>query len=118
MNLETSPAAIQRLLDAGGPTLLKQMVGLFLENTPLRIAVVVAGEKTGDWPAVERAAHSMKSSAAYLGFPGLSEQAARIEELAGQRRGDEIRPLVQEVSDAFPAVCDLLKKMAEGASAP
>jgi HPt (histidine-containing phosphotransfer) domain-containing protein len=118
MNLETNPVAIQRLLEAGGPALLKQMIGLFLQNTPLRIAAAVAGEKAGDWLAVERAAHSMKSSAGYLGFPGLSEQAARIEELAVQRRGDEIRPLIQELSDAFPAVGELLRKMAEGASAP
>ena len=117
MKLETNPAAIQRLLEAGGPALLKQMVGLYLENTPKRIAAAVAGEQAGDWTAVELAAHSMKSSSSYLGLPGLAEQAARIEDLAVQRRGDEIRPLLQDLSGAFPAVHALLKKLAEGGSA-
>jgi HPt (histidine-containing phosphotransfer) domain-containing protein len=118
MKLETNPVAIQRLLEAGGPDLLKQMVGLFLENTPLRIAAAVAGEKAGDWTAVERAAHSMKSSSSYLGLPGLAELAARIEELAMERRGDEIPSLLQELSGAFPAVQVHLQKTAGGRPAP
>lgn len=111
MNFETDPAAIQRLLEAGGPKLVQDMVRLFLENTPRRIVSALAGLRGADLPAVERAGHSLKSSAEYLGLRSVAERAARVEELASQGRGVEVGPLVLELSESLPAVRDHLKKV-------
>lgn len=111
MNFDTDSVAIQRLRKVGGADLVRQMVRLFLENTPKRIADMTAGSRTGDWKTVERAGHSMKSSAAYLGLTGLSAQAARLEDLASRGLDREAGPLIQDVSDAFPAFRSLLQDL-------
>jgi two-component system sensor histidine kinase/response regulator len=111
MNLEIDPGALKRLRATGGEALVEQMVQLFLENTPKRIAAALEGEKSQDWTAVERAAHSMKSSAGHLGILGLQERAAQIEALAEEQRGSDLRPLLEDVAGGFPAVRDLLQRL-------
>jgi HPt (histidine-containing phosphotransfer) domain-containing protein len=111
MNLEIDQGALKRLRAMGGEALVEQMVQLFLANTPKRIAAALEGEKAEDWTAVERAAHSMKSSAAHLGILGLQERAAQIEALAEEHRGSELRPLLEDVAGAFPVVQDLLERL-------
>lgn len=113
MNLSPDPAAIQRLVKVGGPDLARQMVRLFLENAPLRIAGASTAASAGDWTEVERAFHSMKSSAGYLGLVGLAEHSARIEHLAALRRGEDVTPLLHEVSVSLPAIQKVARKLVE-----
>jgi HPt (histidine-containing phosphotransfer) domain-containing protein len=107
--LERDPSALRRLLDLGGPDLVRRMIDLFVQHTPGRIVTAAQGERSGDWTAVERAGHSMKSSAAYLGLIGLQERAARLEDLAARGGSREVRDLVQELSQGFPALRTLLQ---------
>ena len=109
MLLQFDPAAIQRLLDLGGSVLAEKMIRLFLDNTPARMAAARDAERTGDWTTVERTGHSMKSSAAYLGLLGVQERAARLEALAAQGAAVEVRALLRELSEAYPALCTLLQ---------
>lgn len=113
MNFSTDALAIQRLRNIGGAELVRQMVRLFLEHMPKRIAAATHGSRTGDWGAVERAGHSMKSSAAYLGLTGLAEQAALLEHLASGGRGAEVGPVIRDVSNAYPAFQTMLQEIVD-----
>lgn len=97
-------AALERLRSLGGEPLLSKMIGLFLENTPKRIASATRGEKAGDWHEVERAAHSLKSSAANLGLNRLQDLAHQVEALAERHQSEKVAPLLREIEELFPAV--------------
>ena len=114
MILDRNPAALQRLHRIGGATLVYQIVQLFLEHHPQRLATALDGGKSGDWKAVEAAVHSMKSSAGNLGLTGLQERAARLEFLAGQGGGSEAATILQEIADAYPGVRSLLQNLELG----
>jgi HPt (histidine-containing phosphotransfer) domain-containing protein len=113
MSADFDPTALRRLHEAGGADLVQQMVRLFLEHTPSRITILRSGLDGGDRAEMERAAHSMKSSAAHLGLESLRSQAARIEELAEQGRAVDLRPLVERVADAFPGIREALVRAVE-----
>lgn len=76
------PAALDRLRRFGGGKLLVEMIRLFLESAPQRVAAMRAGLTNGDSESVERALHSLKSSAAQLGALRLQRLAERGERLA------------------------------------
>lgn len=113
MNLSADGSAIQKLVKVGGPDLARKMVRLFLENAPVRIAGAASAASAGNWPEVERAFHSMKSSAGYLGLVGLADLSARIEQFAALQRGEDVAPLLQEVSACLPAIQKAVRKLVE-----
>lgn len=112
--LDRNPSVLQKLQRVGGATLIYQLVQLFLEHHPQRIASAQAGEKSGDWKAVEAASHSMKTSAGNLGLTGLQERAARLEFLAGQGGGTEAGSVLQEIVDSYAGVRSLLQNLEVG----
>lgn len=80
-----------------------KMVALFLRNAPERLEALRSGLDDRDWTLVERTAHSLKSSAAYLGLGVLRGLAEQAEDLACQGRGPEVRPLLAGFDRAFLA---------------
>ena len=76
-------SALARLRKLGGEKLLSEMIALFLQHAPARLAAARAGNSGGDARAVERAAHSLTSTAANLGAVRVQRLARRVEELAG-----------------------------------
>ena len=95
-------AALDRLrrLDRDG-TLVRDMIDVFLDYTPRLLAAALAGETAGDLDAIERAAHSLKSSAANLGARVVQDLAQRIELLAREKDLSSIVPLLRELVAAF-----------------
>lgn len=83
------PDALARLERFGGLKLLREMIALYLENAPERLAAAEAGVAAGDPAVTENALHSLKSSSAQLGALRLSrlceegETKARAANLAG-----------------------------------
>jgi HPt (histidine-containing phosphotransfer) domain-containing protein len=104
MDVTPDGEALRRLHRAGGPDLVRQMVRLFLENLPIRLRAAAAGLQGGNWTEVERAGHSLKSSAGYLGLREISDHAARLEQLASRHEGRDIEPLLVDLSASLPAV--------------
>jgi HPt (histidine-containing phosphotransfer) domain-containing protein len=104
VNVDIDSAALRRLLGAGGRDLLEQMALLFFRNMPDRLSLLRTGAQTGDWASAERAAHSMKSSAAYLGLRDIRARAEEAEDLAREGRGPEIRPLLDGLDRAYSVV--------------
>lgn len=95
------PEALDRLKEWGGDTLVAKMVELFLEVTPERVEAIRKGLEVGDLNAIERGAHSLRSSAGNLGADAVRDLAGRIEELAAAGNLDGIRPLAEDLGERF-----------------
>ena len=72
-------AAIARLDRLGGTDFVRQMVELYLQHGPERMRALEQGVRDGDAAQVERAAHSLKSSAGNFGAVRLELAALFLE---------------------------------------
>ncbi|MGH9746561.1 MAG: response regulator [Candidatus Acidiferrales bacterium] len=70
----------------GDRELLDEIMRIFTDECPKTIAEIRNAIRAADLPLLERAAHSLKGSAANLGALGVTQPAAEIEESA--RNGD------------------------------
>lgn len=80
---------------------LREITGIFLEDTPLRIAELEQSLAAGDTAKFTRAAHSIKGSSANLGAMALRAVAEKLEH---QSRTDGLAgavPLVAEIKAEF-----------------
>ena len=101
----------------GGEKLVRQIVDLFLNNTPKRLEEARRGEKRGDFKAVELAVHSLKSSAGNVGAGKLQDLAEIVEELAEKEETDRISALLDELEALFDQVKPLLGEERKGPGA-
>jgi CheY-like chemotaxis protein len=107
-------AALMALV-AGDARLLAELVALFLEDSPQRLAAMARALESGDRGLLEREAHTLKGSSGTLCAPRTAAAAMRVEELA---RGDlaEARRahgvLGNEVRKLQEALTELARKYA------
>lgn len=78
--------ALAKLLRIGGPKFAGNMVDLFLDFAPTKLAAGLAAERKGDWQGVEDAMHPLKTCAGHVGASTVRTLAVEIEKLA--RAGD------------------------------
>jgi len=93
------PQAIENLraLNPGdNDEFLREIAGIFLEDTPLRIAELDQALAAGDASKFTRAAHSIKGSSANLGAMALRLVAEKLEH---QSRTQGIAHVAQQVGD-------------------
>ena len=108
------PQAAERLRDWGGDKLLGQMVRLFLENSPTRMEQIRAGVDGSDAKEAERAAHSLKSSAANLGAEELRSHASDMERTAATRDVDAMRGKLALLDGAYARAVAALQTVEKG----
>jgi HPt (histidine-containing phosphotransfer) domain-containing protein len=83
-------SALLRLERLGGAKLLRQMINLYLEHGPGRVQAIADGVAASrDAAAIERAAHTLKSSAGNLGALRLQHTAEALEAVAASGIVDE-----------------------------
>src|SRR5262249_13548899 len=94
-----APAAIERgaaLRAAGGDeTLLAELVRLFLEDCPTRVAELRAAVAGGERLRIERSSHAIKGSVATLGARIAHDLAAELERAARESRLAEVPALLR-----------------------
>lgn len=110
---EIDPEALARLEEWGGEGLLTQMIQLFLESTPERLAQIREGLERGDRELLERGAHSLKSSAANLGAERLRGLASAMEERAHRGEVVGLASLLTDLEGAHAAASDALRRIRE-----
>jgi HPt (histidine-containing phosphotransfer) domain-containing protein len=101
-NPAVDPEAIEQLRfleDEDQPNVVAELVLLFVEHTPPKIAAIRDGLAQGDAGAVKRAAHSLKGSSANVGATGMQHVCEQIEHAAAG--GDlgparELLPLLEQ----------------------
>jgi histidine phosphotransfer protein HptB len=80
---------------------LREIAGIFFEDTPLRIAELDQSLVAGDTPRFTRAAHSIKGSSANLGAVALRTVAEKLEYQARTTGLDNVATLVAQVKLEF-----------------
>lgn len=72
-------AALQSLGPDGDISFLHELIGIYLEDTPKRLAELDAALARGDAAVAARAAHTIKGSSSNFGAAGLAQQAQQVE---------------------------------------
>jgi two-component system sensor histidine kinase/response regulator len=111
---ELDPVAFERLKRLGGVKLLREMIDLFLGHAPARVEAALAAGACGDVTGVNRAAHSLKSSAANLGARVVREHAEQLERVAAGEISGDIPQLLTALRDAFARARERLEAERRG----
>jgi CheY-like chemotaxis protein len=93
-----------------GPSLLVQLIGVFLENTPVLLRDLRRALATNSAKDVQRVAHTLKGSCSNFGANRLRAACLNLEQLAeaGNLEGAEI--LLQEIEKTFEGVRQALER--------
>jgi HPt (histidine-containing phosphotransfer) domain-containing protein len=91
-----------RALDPdGGDTFLREIIGIFVEDTPLRIAEIDKSLAAGDAPTFIRAAHTIKGASSNVGASALRAVAEQLEQHAKKDGLVNVTALIAELKTAF-----------------
>lgn len=105
--LSTRPVnmeVIQELLDlsdGGDPELLIDLIEMFLEDSPIKMAAIQEGLETTDWEMVERAAHSLKGSSGNLGAVRLQDHAELFQVASREDSPEKLHAELGELQERF-----------------
>ena len=99
-----NPDALAKLTRLGGVTLVRQMIDLFFEHATQYMATLHAADGQEHFADVERAAHSLKTSAGNLGAMRLLQVAAEIEAATATSETHRIEELIAECRAEFSRV--------------
>ena len=80
---------------------LREIAGIFFEDTPQRLAELDQSLAAGDLSKFTRAAHSIKGSSSNLGAMALRAAAEKLEHQARSSGLAEVGPLVNDVKAEF-----------------
>ena len=82
----------------GGDPDLGEIVTLFVEEMPNRVATLLSQLETSDWEGLRRTAHQLKGAAGSYGFDVLTPSAAQLEDALRENEPEEqIRRAVDEL---------------------
>jgi HPt (histidine-containing phosphotransfer) domain-containing protein len=100
------------LQEEGDPDIVEEVGGIFLSHAPAKIEAIAESASKRDLQALERAAHSLKSSSAYLGAMRLSAMCRELEEQARSGLVNEPEVKAQLLKEEFLRVkLDLEKEI-------
>jgi len=74
--------SLRSLNQPGEPDVVQEILTLFVAEAPARLAAIAGAVEAGDAPALQRAAHALKGSAAAIGATALQRICAEVEEVA------------------------------------
>ena len=102
-------ASLRELSDDG--EFLKEIAGIFFDDTPQRIAELEECQVSGDTVKFTRAAHSIKGSAANIGANLLGGAAATLETESKKAPLPSLTPLIDAVKAEYAQVEVEMKKL-------
>ncbi|MFH1499583.1 MAG: Hpt domain-containing protein [Verrucomicrobiota bacterium] len=108
------PQAIENLRELGGgdDSFLREILGIYLQDTPLRLAELHAALASGDQGGFARAAHTIKGSSSNIGAEEVRLLSESLEQQAKHTApGPALAPAVAELETAFARVKTELDKL-------
>ncbi len=84
-----------------GDEFLREIIAIYLEDTPQRIAELDQSLAAGDVPKFTRAAHSIKGSSANVGAMTVRAVAEQLEHQSAKQGLDAVTSLIASVKAEF-----------------
>ncbi len=109
---ETALDAIRSLQRPGKPDILARIVNMYIEKSPELITSIQEGVAANDCDKVKMAAHTLKSSSAYVGASSLAEVCSRVEARATKDELGDAADDINNISTGFTSVVEQIKKYA------
>ena len=112
--LVIDPQAIENLraLTPGdNDEFLREIIGIFLQDTPQRITELEQSLVASDQPRFTRAAHSIKGSSSNLGALALRAVAERLEHQSKQSGVAGLEPMIAELKSEFAQATAALEQI-------
>ena len=94
-------ANLRALSPDDGDEFLREILGIFMEDTPRRITELHASRSSGDIETFTRAAHSIKGSTSNVGASELRAVAEQLENKSRQQGLNDVEALVAELEATF-----------------
>jgi CheY-like chemotaxis protein/HPt (histidine-containing phosphotransfer) domain-containing protein len=104
-------AELRALQGEGPEDLLTMLVEYFLRDTPSRLASMRTAAAQKDARALERVAHTMKSSCASLGAVPMAELCAQLERCGRNNRLEDAVPSLDRLDGEFDRVARALPEV-------
>ena len=96
--------ARESLEQMGGEALVSKIFGLFVERAPETMREMRAAAEAGERPEVERLAHALASSAAYVGAAEVEGLGRTLEHAAPSADSGEIEGMIARLDEVVAAV--------------
>ncbi len=100
-----------RALSPEDDSFVREIIGVFLEDTPARIEELKRSHAAGDAATFSRAAHSIKGSSSNLGAARLRSAAERLEHDAKSHDLSGLDTMIPEIEAEFSAAKEELKRL-------
>lgn len=100
-----APEVLEELRLVGGDELVRDLMGVFAENTPERLRSAEASFAAGDLEATAAALHSLRSASGTVGARRLAELAGRLER-AARGQGDDLSSGLERLRREAEAVLE------------
>jgi HPt (histidine-containing phosphotransfer) domain-containing protein len=104
---------LDRLARWGGAKLQRKLIGIFLKDTPARVAQIRDGLASADSKMAEVGAHSLKSSAGNLGAHRLQELAQVAENTGAEGDVERLKEIFPELEAEYSSACQALEGILE-----
>jgi HPt (histidine-containing phosphotransfer) domain-containing protein len=102
-------ASLRELQDEGDPDIVAEVGGLFIKHSPDKVDAIMQSVENGDDKGLHMAAHSLKSSSAYVGAMRLSALAKELELMGRSNSLGGARELAQSLKTEFLQVMTVLE---------
>jgi HPt (histidine-containing phosphotransfer) domain-containing protein len=107
-------ASLREFQEAGEPDIVAEIGGLFLEHSPKKLSAICDAAERKDARGLQTAAHSLKSSSAYIGAMKLSALCKELEEMgrsgSTERAVEKARDLMDEFLRAKAALIEAMQR--------
>jgi len=107
LNYETL-ASLRLRVREGQPSLLQQVIQLYMEDSPKLMETIRHSITLGDAAAMQRAAHSLKSTSGNLGAMMLAEMCKELETMGRAGTTDNAILLLPVLEDEYDRVCEAI----------
>ena len=114
MDTVLDQAVLEELLsfaDDGDPELLLDLIHLFLEDSPSKVAAVQESLANGDFEAAEHAAHALKGSAGNLGARLVQDVCEQLQVSTRKQQMDACRELAPKLVAHYAEAEQALKQV-------
>ena len=106
-------ALLRRL--SGDRDLMTEVIGVFLEQLPVRLAAIREAVTSRNADALEEAANALKEAAASLSAGGLSDASRALERLGAESQMDGADAAWQHLSVEASKAIDVLRRLVQSA---